>query len=469
MSATMELAHFVVNKRFADLPPSAIRKAKQCLLDTLGVMVAASGFHYGKKAIPFFVKNGGPGACTLIGCKKKIGPAIASFAHGTLVEVLETQDGVRFGGIHPCSTVIPAALAIGEQSSCSGQDLLAGIILGYEVASRVAASVHPERLFRGFNATGVCGPFGAIAAGGKILGFSEKELALAFGIGGFFAPISSVESFFEPSQKIERFLPVKPMHGGMAAYAGVLSVLLTSEGFAGSPEILETTRRGGFLRLLADTPNLDRILLGLGERYEIEEAYLKPYTACRHTHGGIQAALQIVSERKQTFAEFKEVRVGTYKVGKVVVGDRYTSPESNFVTCQFSLPYMVTVALLDGQVGPEQLSEARIGDARVHELARRVTVDEDLSFTEKYPEKTSTAIEVHLQDGSPIRQFVEIPKGDPRNPLLPEEIQAKFIRITKRLLSAQKQKKLIQAVERLEEMKDIAFLTRLLSTPRKLL
>lgn len=463
MSATIELARFVVNKRFADLPPSAIRKGKQCLLDTLGVMVAASGFHYGKKAIPFFVKNGEPGACTLIGCKKKIGPAMASFAHGTLVEVLETQDGVRFGGIHPCSTVIPAALAIGEQESCSGKDLLTAIILGYEVASRIAASVHPERLFRGFNATGVCGPFGAIAAGGKILGFSEKDLALAFGIGGFFAPISSVESFFEPSQKIEKFLPVKPMHAGMAAYTGVLSLLLTSEGFAGSPEILETTRRGGFLRLLSDTPNLDRILWGLGERYEIEETYLKPYTACRHTHGGIQAALQIIFERKQTFKEFKKVRVRTYKVGKVVVGDRYTSPESNFVTCQFSLPYMVTVALLDGQVGPEQLSEARIGDARVHELARRVTVDEDPSLTEKYPEKTSTAIEVHLPDGSTMSQFVEIPKGDPRNPLSAEEVKKKFLRLTEGLLSAQKQKKLIQAVERLEEMKDIAFLTRLLS------
>lgn len=463
MSETMELARFVRNKRFVDLPPSAIHQAKQCFLDTLGIMIAASGFHYGKKAIPFFAKNGEPGTCTLIGCERKIGPAMASFAHGTLVEVLETQDGVRFGGIHPCTTVIPAALAIGERASCSGEDVLTAIILGYEVASRIAASVHPERLFRGFNATGTCGVFGAIAAGGKILGFSEKELALAFGIGGFFAPISSTESFFEPGQKIESFLPVKPMHGGMAAYAGVLSVLLTSEGFAGSPEILETTRRGGFLRLLSNAPNLARILSGLGERYEIEEVYLKPYTACRHTHGGIQAALQIVAERKQPLEDFEKVEVRTYRVGKVVVGERYTTPESNFVTCQFSLPYMLTVALLDGQVGPEQLSDARIAEARVHELARRVTIDEDPAFTEMYPEKTSTAIEVHLKDGVTIKQFVEIPKGDPRNPLRPEEVQAKFVRLTKGLLSSPTQKKLIQAVDRLEGMKDIVSLTRLLS------
>ncbi|KPK90217.1 MAG: hypothetical protein AMJ94_09930 [Deltaproteobacteria bacterium SM23_61] len=462
MSITKILASFVKSKKYSDLPASAVEKGKQSLLDTLGIMIAASDFHYGKKAIPFFIKNGGPGICTVIGARKKIGPAMASFAHGTFAEVLETQDGVRFGGIHACSSVIPAALAIGEQASCSGKDLLMAVILGYEVVSRIAASVHPQRLFRGFSATGACGPFGAIAAGGKILGFSEEELALCFGIGGFFAPISSTESFFEPSWKIKNFLPVKPMHGGMAAYTGVFSVLLTIDGFAGSPEILETSRRGGFLRLLSDGPNFDRILSGLGERYEIEETYLKPYTACRHTHGGIQAALQIVSERGKPLKEFQKVRIRTYQVGKVVVGDRYTSPQSNFVHCQFSLPYMVTVALLDGQVGPKQLSEARIKNDWIHELAKRVTVEEDLSFTRDYPGKTSSAIEVHLPDGTTLSEFVEIPKGDPRNPLSSEEVQKKFIRLTKGLLSPQNQKKLIHAVENLEEVKDIASLTRLL-------
>jgi len=228
MSATMELARFVASKRFADLPPAAVEKAKQCLLDTLGIMIAASGFHYGEKVVPFCARNGEPGTCTLIGSRKKIGPAMASFAHGTLVEILRTQDGVRFGGIHPCSTVIPAALALGEQSSCSGKDLITAIILGYEVA-------------------------------------------------------------------------------------------------------------------------------------------------------------------------------------------------------------------------------------------RRVTVDEDSSFTQIYPEKTCTAIAVHLKDGTTMTKFVEIPKGDPRNPLLPEEITAKFVRMTKGLLSSPNQKKLVQSVGRLEKMKDITSLTRLLS------
>jgi 2-methylcitrate dehydratase PrpD len=463
MAATMELARFVANKDFADLPLSAIHQAKLCLLDTLGNMIAASGSPYGKKAIPFFVKNGEQGNCMLIGSKRKIGPAMASFSYGTLADILEAQDGDRFGGIHPGLTVIPAALAIGGQASCSGKDLLMAIVLGYEVASRIGASVHPEKVFRGFGGTGTCGIFGAIAASGKILRFTEKELAFAYGIGGFLAPISSYESLFEPNQKIKGFLPIKSILGGMAAYTGVLSVLLASEGFAGSPEILETTRRGGFLHLLSDSPNFGRISEGLGERYQIQEVYLKPYTACRHTHGGIQAALQIVAERQQTFKEFDKVRVRTYRVGKAFVGDRYTTPESSFVTCQFSLPYMVTVALLDGEVGPKQISDVRIADARVHELARRVTVDEDPSFTKGYPEKTSTAIDVYLKDGDTISQFVEIPKGDPRNPLSLQEVQAKFARLTKRLLSLQSRKNLFQAVEHLDEMKNIRSLTQLFS------
>ena len=363
-----------------------------------------------RSVIDFVRSLGGPEAATALGCGFKTGLQNAAFINGTTAEAIEAQDGLRFGGNHPVSAVIPAAFVMSESLGLPGTRLIEAVVAGYEVANRAAAAMHPFHTLSGFLPTGTCGTLGAAVAVSKLMGHGYPEMLNAMGNAGYILPISMAEQLMGG-------YTVKIVQGGQAASAGIMAAGLAGKGITGSPYVLEGTElKGGFTQITMKVDaKPERITDKLGEHYSIMDIYFKPYTACRHTHGAAQATLMLMKEKKIMPDDIDSITVSTYGVAAMAVGKGV--PEGgSFVSAQFSIPYVVAACILDGALGPAQLTERRIADPAMIALAKKVTVKTDDDLNKMYPDKTASRVEILLKNGERLIKQVDIPKGDPRDP-----------------------------------------------------
>ncbi len=455
MEYTRELARFCSELTFDSLPGDVVAKAKLCVMDYIANVYGSLQLEAVRRVADHY-REQACGQVSALGCGFRTGVRDAAFLNGVTAEAIEAQDGVRFGGNHPCSAVMPAALSVGEWRGADGRSALAAIVAGYEAADRVAAAVHPFHTLSGFLPTGTCGAFGAAAAAARLIGLDGEGMLNAMGNAGYLLPISMAEDLMGG-------YTVKVLQGGQAALAGIEAAVTAAAGITGHPRVLEGSELGGGFTQITlrggAEPVLDRLLDGLGEHYTITDVYFKPYTACRHTHGAAQATLELISENAINADDVASVLVRTYAIGKVAVGKGV--PEGGtFVSAQFSTPYVVAACLLDGEMGPAQLTESRIADPAVKELAGRVTVEQDDELNAMYPDKTASRVEITLKDGRELVRQVDIPAGDPRAPMGETEISDKLRRFAS-LGEGKDPQPIIDACLRLEELADIGELTKL--------
>ncbi len=426
MEYTRRLAEFCAGISFGRLPPAVVEKTKLCVLDFFANVYGSLELEAVSGVVSYVRSLGGPEAATALGCGFKTGIHNAAFLNGTAAEAIEGQDGLRFGGNHPGTAVIPAALAMAENLGLGGREVIEAVATGYEVAGRTAAAVHPRHTLAGFLPTGTCGAFGAAAAASRLMRHDAEQLLNSLGNAGYLLPLSMAEHLMGGYTS-------KIVQGGQAASAGLTAAGLAGAGITGAPYVLEGSElNGGFLQITTQGEAApERIVDQLGEHFSIMDVYFKPYTACRHTHGAAQAALELVHEEEFKPEEVEAIDVRTYAIASLAVGKGVTA-DSSFVSAQFSLPYVVAVCLIDGELGPAQLREDRISDAAVLELSLKVNVEVDPELAAAYPETTPSRVQVRLKSGETLAKQVDTPKGDPRDPMTAEDLAEKLRRFAPR-------------------------------------
>ncbi len=394
---------------------------------------------------------GGPVTC--LGCGFSAPILEAVFLNGVTAEAIEAQDGLRFGGNHPGTAVIPTALALAERNGKGGKDVIAAVVAGYEAADRAAASVHPRHTLSGFLPTGTTGTFGAAIAAAKLMGLDKATTLSALGCAGYLVPLSMAEQLMGG-------FTVKVVQGGKAAQSGLLAAELAAAGVTGMPNVFEGSKlNGGFCKITTDQPPaFERITDKLGERLTILDIYFKPYTACRHTHGSAQATIELVAEKKIGPKDVEKVDVFTYGIAVLAVGKPVVLNDS-FVNAQFSIPYVVSVAIADGMVGPVQLTEKRLSDPALIEFTKKVTVNYDDELNKLYPGKTASRVEITLKTGEKITRQVDMPAGDPRDPMTSDAV-AKKVRLFAGKRDVKKLNALIDGILKLETVTDITQITK---------
>jgi 2-methylcitrate dehydratase PrpD len=258
------------------------------------------------------------------------------------------------------------------------------------------------------------------------MGHDAEVMLNSLGNAGYLSPFSMAEHLMGGYTS-------KIVQGGQAASAGLTAAGLAGAGITGAPYVLEGSQlNGGFATITTRGEGaLERIVEGLGEHFSITDVYFKPYTACRHTHGAAQAALALVGEGGFRPQDIEAVDVHTYAIASLAVGKGVTA-DSSFVSAQFSLPFVVAACLLDGEMGPAQLRAERIRDPAVLDLASRVKVSVDPELAAAYPGKTSSRVEIRLKGGRTLARQVDIPKGDPRDPMTAEDLTGKLMRFAAR-------------------------------------
>lgn len=458
MDYTKRLAEFCSAVSLGNLPAEVVHKAKQCVLDFAASIYGSLELDAVNRTAAYIKSLGNTPGATVLGFGFKTDIQNAAFMNGTLAEAIEAQDGLRFGGNHAGVAVIPAALAVAERAGKGGRELIEAIVAGYEVANRISASMHPHHTLSGFLPTGTSGTFGAAAAAAKLSGHDQDGMLNALGNAGYLVPLSMAEQLMEGRT-------VKIVQGGQAASSGIMAAGLAGAGITGMPCVLEgSAYQGGFTQITTartgGKPDLGKITVGLGEMYSIMDVYFKPYPACRHTHGSAQAVLDLVREHGISPRRVRDIDVYTYGIAQIAVG-KGVDRNCSIVSAQFSIPYVVAVCLSDGEFGPRQLTEKRLADPEVMELAGKVKVHADDALNAMYPDKTASRVEITLEDGRRLARQIDIPAGDPRDPMGDEALSLKV----RKFAANRDQKdvdKVIDMILNLEELKDIGELTQIM-------
>ncbi len=422
MKASQALARYIVDLDDEQLPREVVEFAKLCVLDWLGS--AFAGIQ--KPAIQMIAELvgelGGHGQSTLI-CGGRSSVVNAALLNGAASHIVELDDIHKASIIHAGTVVIPAALAVAEWKQCSGSELIAAIVAGYEVCYRIGEAVTPSHYYYWHN-TATCGTFGAAAAACKLLGLSEAQIVHALGSAGTQA--AGLWEFIADGAMS------KHLHPGKAAMNGILSALLAEKGFTGASKILEGER--GFFKAMAKEYDETRITAGLGERYKITENSFKVHASCRHTHHAIDLVLELLRDFDLDPQEIERIHVKTYQVALHITDN--PQPDSVYAA-KFSLQFCTALAFVKGRAGLAEFSEDSLWDPAVRDLMKRIEVSVSPDIDAAYPHKWAATLEVVKTDGDTLTRHADYPRGDVENPVTRQELIEKFKLLTGALPAAQ--------------------------------
>jgi len=385
--AERKVAAFVAGIRWPELPEAVRRKARLCLLDSLAAAVSGGRAQVSRIAGQFAVRYLPGDEATILCQGGKASAAGAAFANGAAANALDSDDSARYAYGHAGAQLFPTALALAEARDLDGTRLLAGLVVGYEVAHRIGRCWHDDH-----DVYQACGSWGAVACAAvaaHLLDLPAEQARQALGIADYHAPnLPMMRDIAHPAM-------VK--HGiGWAALTGIHAAQLASCGFTGVPSLLA---REQYAPWVAD----------IGANYLMVEGVAwkaKGYACCGWAHAAVEGARRLVESRRLDPASIRRIRIRTFQEA-AALGTRL--PQST-EEAQFNLAWPVAAMLVDGEVGPEQTLEHRLGDRRIRELAAKVEVrvseelDELRRLFEKGDPRGRFASEVTLEmaDGSSL-------------------------------------------------------------------
>ena len=451
--ATKKLAEFIENVQYSDFTAEVIAAAKASLLDFIGVAIAGShAAQLNEWLMDSLVRFDGSDESTILGHRQRAPAVHAALINATSGHSLDLDDGHRQALGHPGVCVVPAALALGEATASSGQQILTAIIAGYEIFIRIAKSMNPAIFSRGFHTTGVCGTMAAAAAAAKLLSFNRKQISSTLGI----AAIQSSGLLIV----VHSGQMMKPLNAGKAAYNGVLSAMLAKGGASGPQNILEG--KDGFGQAFAGDWDASGLVSDLGSRFSITECYRKLYPACRHSHAAIDAALSIKNSNQIAIDEIQEIRITTYPAAL-----KLTQKENMPVDVpgtRFNLAFAVALALVKGGAGLADFSMDSVNDSNIQRLFEKVKIISDPSFESKKDKIRGAEVQILLPNRQSLRSKVLLPRGEPENPATTEALEEKFRDCTGDFWSAPQKREVIHTIKELEKLDDIRNLTKLLNS-----
>ena len=422
MPVTAALAAFCCSFETSAIPAEVRERAGVLMTDLAGSILRASeDCESSGVALRALDRLGmaGQGPCTVLGLPGRRGAAAAALLNGIFGHSLDFDDTHADSSLHPSAPVVPAALAAAELVGASGPEMVAAIVVGFEVGCRVGLALDPTAHYaRGFHPTATAGTFGAAAAAGRLLGVDATQMISAFGIAA--SQASGSLQFLENDAWNKRY------QVGEAAMKGLMAAVLAQEGFRGATEALEG--RHGFLKGYSDGAVPERAVAGLGEVWETLRVGVKPYPACRYTHAAVDGLLSLLRENGLRADEVEAITIGLHRNGIALVGAPLEAKRRarSVVAGQFSMPFAAAVALQRGRFGWDDYD--LLGQPLTDALCDRIDVQQDPSLEGlRHPFGATVAVTAR---GQTHRLCVPDPSGEPETFPTPEAQAAKFRALT---------------------------------------
>lgn len=411
------LENYILNTKWEDLPKKVQDRAVVCAIDlTIALLLGSKGKQHqvGIKLAKQIYQGGG---IPIVGSQERLSFMGATVAMSHASNSFDIDDGHNMIKGHPGTSFVGGVLAAALERDLTYREYLVVLSVSYEVTVRWALAMQDYYNF--MHSTGTYGAFGTAAGVGRIFNLDRETLNNALSVADFHAPLTPVMRAVEYPSMNKDGVPFGTMVGAMA-------VLEAMAGYQGKTHLLEMPK----YRYLLDT---------LGSEYEIMNLYFKPFTCCRWAHQPITACLTLMEEYCFTAKQIKKVVVNTFaaasRLSKIVP---YCTDEA-----QYNIAYPVAAALVHGDLGYLQICDEALGNEQVLEMMKRLWFVVDPNIEAQFPQKRLAWVEIELSDGCVLQSEVFAAPGEASDNVDLSWIAEKFMRITKPLLSPEKQKNLL--------------------------
>jgi 2-methylcitrate dehydratase PrpD len=443
-----QLADRLAAFRLKDVPRDVVDHAKLILLDTLGAMLAASNTKYSATRIltDFAKRLGGRPESSLVGQGMKTSCVNASLVNGTLGYYCDIEPHHVGGILHAPAVMVPTSLAVAEKEGGSGRQFLEAMILGIEVTCRVSYALNPVALYnRGFHPSAICGAFGAAAAAGKLFRLNTPRFGIALGL----AMQQASGLLAWASDHTENSRPFNP---GLAARNGTTAAYLASLGFGGPPTPFEG--KYDAYTAFSGERHPDALLHEWGKHFYLPEFAHKLYSSCSFTHPGLDALLGIAHQHKLSPADVQGIVLRFPKSGAHMIDNN----ELKSHCAQYILP----VGLVFGGVTIDDILEDRLRHPDVARLRAATRMVADPELDGGWPEVYASIVEVTTSDGRRLSARVDHARGTMENPLTPDEIHRKYLKLATTVTTAARADQIAEAVRQIDRSSGVARLAGLL-------
>jgi 2-methylcitrate dehydratase PrpD len=444
-----EWGRFAAGLSFHDLPPEAVERAKQVIFDCLGAITAGMAEPEMRALVGRLAALDGKGEAQVIGSAARLSPSNAAFMGGIAGTTLELDEGNQYARGHPGIHVVPAALIAAARLGSTGEDLIAAVVLGYEIgarigiASKLVVTMHPH---------GTWGTVGAALAVAKLHEADAETMVEVINIASSLGLSTSRKTMLEGAT-------VRNAYAGFSNKLGLFAWEMAASGLTGERDGVATI----FGTVAASDFRPAAMTEALGSRWEIARNYFKRHAACRYTHAALDALAVIIAAAGGAIApqDVLGIEVQTY-----VWAAQLDDPEpKSMLAAKFSLPFALATMLVGGSASVEAFRDEARGDRTILALASRVSVAEDLSLTAMLPAARPARVILRLADGRVLTALATTNKGDTEDPYSADEVAEKFIEITAPVWGADKARRVIAAAMALDNDMDPRRLLALTAIP----
>ena len=430
------------------LPPAVVEKAKHHILDTFAAMISGSELPPGHAALALARAQAGRPVATVIGSNILTGPIDAALCNGVLAHSDETDDSHSASQSHPGASIVPSALAVGEDLGATGEHFLRAVVLGYDVGPRLTMALGGPTFRNDTRRSthALAGNFGSAAAAGCMAGLSAQQIRWLLDYASQQAAGYAV--WGRDTDHIEKGF----VFGGMPARNGVTSALVVRSGWNGVDDVF--SGEDNFFQVNAPKGNPAILVEKLGERFEVVNTDIKKWTVGTPIQAPLDAIELIRKARPFDAEDVTRVVVRLApSVGAVV--DNRDIPD-------ICLQHMVAVMLIDKTASFHAAHDKpRMQDAEVLRQRRKVTYTPDASLNRLLPVRVAI-VEIAFNDGTMRSEQVEAVRGTPRNPMPREEVVDKARDLIAPVLGSATAQKLLETVLAIEAINDIRTLRPLL-------
>jgi 2-methylcitrate dehydratase PrpD len=449
MDRTEVLSDFLLSIPSRNLDDAVTDRAKVHIMDTLGVAIGGSRTPHAEQSFETIEALGSHGDVTVIARNATANVLDAAFLNGVSAHSIDFDDAHRF--VHAGAAVVPAALAFAEFTKSSGSAFLSASVAGYEGSVRVALAGGPLHRKRGFHPTGTCNVVGSAASAAVLMGLDLADTVSAIGI-------ACSQAGGLTQYRIDG-AATKHLHAGFAARAGGLAVLLAKKGLRGTKQAIDGEL--GFLKVLADGGDPEKLTEGLGETFGIATTDIKPFPSCRQTHAPVDLALKLVHEKGLKAKDIESVELRTYEYCNKHWHVTTESPPTS-LEAMLNIPYCVVMALAEGALTLEHFSDEALQRRDVRALMDKTKVVVDDELTKAWPDERG-AILVVKAAGKTFTERAANPQGGIGSPLSFDDVATKFRGLSDPVLGPSASNAIVEIIHDIEREKDMSRLCGLLA------
>lgn len=469
---TGKLSNWVAGTKFADVPPEIISRAKYLILDGIACALVGAHLPWSETAAHGIFEIEPEGQCPVIGWgNRKLGPVAATLLNSTFVQGFELDDWHSLAPLHSNSLLLPGLLsAIGVtgangEAPITGKQFLQAYVVGCEVGPRVGLALGgADLLSRGWHSGSLQGSSATAAAVSNLLKLEPRQVEWAFGI-------ACTQSGGLMSAQFGSM--AKRMQHGFAARSGLLGALLAKENYTGIEQVFEQSY-GGFLScfsqgaLTEPKSRPEELVKGLGSTWQLDGIRIKPHAAMALIHTSIDCIENLQKKHPDSFRSENLENIAHIVVQLSQAAYEHggwkapTDKPLSSTGAQMSVQYAAAAQLLDREVLMQQFGAAKLNRSEVYDLMKKIECIHAKEFDANDDTRNKTIVTVRFTDGTELTEDLKAAKGvDP--PLDNDEIVTKWRTLVKDVISEERRNAIERHVLDLDQLDDVAELTKLLS------